>query len=192
MDDTGLAEIVCELASAAVSDSNMLSVAHKCFNGRHFVDYQLQHLEETQTYWSKLGYKYATFLETNINHNPAMDNNFLWDKDLKKYLRTAVKDPDTLLIVFSDHGNKFMTKYVQNQAPEGHVDITHPFLFLILPENESRFFSQSEIEALHKNQNRLLTVRDLHFLLAKFWKPEDQGQWLARQIISSALKTVYF
>ena len=58
---------------------------------------------------------------------------------------------------------------MEEQSPGSQTDIYHPFLFILLPERERRFFSEAELQNLRTNQNRLLTMRDLHFLFAKFW-----------------------
>ena len=65
-------------------------------------------------------------------------------------------------------GHKY-GNWVERQAPESRTDMFHPFLFILLPERERRFFSESELTNMWTNQNRLLTMRDLHFLFAKFW-----------------------
>ena len=84
--------------------------------------------------------------------------------------------PDVMFVIFADHSNKQSVRYSVDQAPEGETDIYHPFLFIILPQNETRFFDQNELQALQSNQQRLVTVRDLHFLLAKFWSSANKSE----------------
>ena len=54
--------------------------------------------------------------------------------------------------------------------PEGDIDRYNPALFVILPKEEFNFFTQSQLKALRANQNRLVTHRDLHYLVGRFWK----------------------
>ena len=156
----------------------MFGTEEKCLNGRHNFDYQLSKLTEVQQLWLSRNRSFVTFLESNINHSNQMHHLSWMDPHLEKYLETMSKHPDTMFIIFADHGNKFLTEYISKQSPEGDTDKHHPFLFVLLPENEARFFSQSEIRALSANQNRLLTIRDLHYLVDKFSKDQRQIEGL--------------
>ena len=114
-------------------------------------------------------------METNVYHNNLLSSALVLDSPLENYLKTMGKNPDVMFVLFSDHGQRYSTRYLAEQSPEADTDTFHPTLFLILPENPERFFSKYELKALETNQNRLLTARDLHFLFAKFWDNDSAG-----------------
>ena len=146
-----------------------------CFNGRTYLDYQLSFASQLQEFWLSLGFSFVTFLDSNINHNQQMKSGIMLDVQLEKYLKRAVSHENTMFLIFADHGSRTVSKYISTQMPEGDIDRYNPALFVILPKNERMFFSQSQLDALVTNQNRLLTHRDLHYLVAKFSTATSQG-----------------
>ena len=168
VDSIGLAETACELLKQTTDSIKTWTKAEKCVNGRHLVDYQLSLLSDQQKFWHSQNLSFMTYMETNINHCETMSFGPILDAHLANYLEEMLKYPDIMFFIFSDHGNKFIPRYNVLQAPEGRTDVFHPFLFVILPENETKYFSDSNLEALSINQNRLVTLQDLHYLLTKF------------------------
>ncbi len=129
---------------------------------------QLENLYAVQNSWLKADHPFVTFFETNINHNSAANNVLQLDSFLTQYLRKIIQEPDVITLIISDHGNRFDSGFLEAAFPESQTDVMHPFMFIILPEKPKDYFHQSELTALKANQNRLTTLRDVHFLLKKF------------------------
>ena len=172
-DSSGISAAVCELMQAGMGHSNVFSDDDKCFNGKNIFDYQLKAVWQSQKLWSSKGLKFATFLETNQNHNRKYISVKNIDSVLATYLNKITKLDDVLTVVLSDHGNKW-SDYVTYQYPEGSIDQWNPFLFVILPNKEKLYFTPEELEALKSNQEKLVTMIDLHYLLSKFSIQADE------------------
>ncbi|XP_014679301.1 PREDICTED: uncharacterized protein LOC106819162, partial [Priapulus caudatus] len=80
---------------------------------------------------------------------------------MTRYLRVAARQPRTLTILISDHG----LHYGKYNSYEATVEQYNPFLFLVVPEHVQRILGPAMLEALETNQHRLVSHRDLHYLL---------------------------
>ncbi|XP_075254382.1 uncharacterized protein LOC142345851 [Convolutriloba macropyga] len=168
LNTTGISLASCEILDKAIGSFSSFTPADVCFNGDYQFIQQLDNLYNIQTNWIRHGYPFFMSTESNMNHNMGGTNVKHIDSHLEQYLRKVAKQPDVITILVSDHGNRFDIYYMQKYFPEGQTDVMHPSLFIILPENPLRFYTQSELTALKINQNRLVTMRDVHYLLAKY------------------------
>ncbi|XP_075265937.1 uncharacterized protein LOC142358420, partial [Convolutriloba macropyga] len=168
LNTTGITLASCEILEKAIGSFSSFTPADVCFNGDYQFIQQLDNMHNIQTNWLRHGYPFFMSTESNMNHNMGGTNVKHIDSHLEQYLRKIAKQPDVITILVADHGNRFDIHYMQKYFPEGQTDVMHPFLFIILPQNPLRFYTQSELTALKINQNRLVTMRDVHYLLAKY------------------------
>ena len=169
LDSVGLSFSICEILYACFGQYNIFSHLEKCFNGRLTTKYFFDNLLQTQKFWISNGLDFASFMEVNINHNYKLADFNYFDKVLSSYLEKTSNMNNVMTIILSDHGNKW-SDFTKFRSQEGLIDRYHPFLFLILPKNAEKYFSKNELEAMESNQERLLTMHDTHYLLAKFSK----------------------
>ena len=175
LDFIGLSLVLCEILRTYIGKIDSFEQYGKCFNGRSLLDYQLSQLAHIQNNWISNGRKFVTFLENNLKHGSRVGGPKFSDGTLKNYLQIMTQHPETMIVVVSDHGTWLEERYLALARQESAIDKNHPVLFVILPENEKKFFTGTELNNLWTNQNRLLTMRDLHFLFAKFWN-EKKGR----------------
>ena len=161
LDNFGLSLMLCDLIAGYLKDDKRFSPSGKCFNGRHLLDYQLSQLAQLQADWLSKNRQFVSYLESNLKHKQIKGAGKHVDPYLKDYLQLMTDYPDTMIVFLSHPGEVKGT------------DAFHPFLFILLPENETRFFQHSELQNLHRNQNTLTTPRDLHYLFAKFWNDPE-------------------
>ena len=136
-----------------------------CYSGKQYHEYFLEYL--------------ISFLE-NIRLQPAAKPLFSFsilctghegsgkriktlDFSLQHFVQKLIDDDNTFTIIFSDHGNT----YGQFAASvEGQFEAFHPHMFMIIPDRLVHSLGKEKIAALKTNQKRLVTVQDLHFMLA--------------------------
>ena len=68
LDDIGLGITMCEMARASSGDLVMFNRAGKCFNGRNYVQNQLERHLRLQKRWISNQLKFMTYFETCVNH----------------------------------------------------------------------------------------------------------------------------
>ena len=174
LDDIGVSASICQMLEATTGRWTMLGHQEKCFNGHRITHHQLTQLHNTQKYWHSKGLKFFTMTETNMGHNHKFTHIKHLDTSMAQYLHEVTSNMgDVITIVLSDHSNKW-SEYVTYQSPEGMRDRWHPFLFILMPENPERFFTPAELKAMEINQERLLTMHDVHYLLTKFSKQGEE------------------
>ena len=81
------------------------------------------------------------------------------DANLAKFLINMSQSPDTLTVIFADHGNR-NTKY--SHTEEGRRETFDPILFMVIPEGVPDKLGQQRMAAIVENQKRLLTLLDVH------------------------------
>ncbi|XP_075265872.1 uncharacterized protein LOC142358339 [Convolutriloba macropyga] len=175
LDDIGLGITMCEMARASSGDLVMFNRAGKCFNGRNYVQNQLERHLRLQKRWISNQLKFMTYFETCVNHRNGIMSGTPIDDLLSDYLKEALQLEDTITVIVSDHGNG-MADLVLNQFPFGHIQRFHPFLIVIPPANWTHYFTREEMDNLKINQRRLVTMRELHFLVSKFTMPDRRDE----------------
>ena len=84
LDDFGLSLVLCEFAQTYIRSINMFGKYGKCFNGRRFMDYQLDHMAQLQQSWLSEGRKFVSFLESNYKHSGTIGSGKFNDIYLKR------------------------------------------------------------------------------------------------------------
>ena len=135
-----------------------------CFNGRYHHDYSLEYLKEFQVAADYASKPTFTFTGINIAH----EETGLFIQNLDEALRDYIKFstsflPNTLTIVFSDHGSTY-GKFIES-TPEAYVEMYNPFMFLIIPEKVGYQLGSAKMQQLRTNTERLITLIDVHYTL---------------------------
>ncbi|XP_064608073.1 uncharacterized protein LOC135472482 isoform X2 [Liolophura sinensis] len=134
-----------------------------CYNGLHQHDYLLGYLRTQQELYRHHSSPLFSFFMSSISHEPTGRRLQTIDDAMAKYLWFAAQQPNTVTIVLSDHGNSYGD--FMAQSSEAQVELYHPVLFIIVPDGLIQRLDRSEREALFINQNRLVSMLDLHMTL---------------------------
>ena len=94
------------------------------------------------------------------------------DANLAKFLIKMSQSPDTLTVIFADHGNR-NTKY--SYTDEGRRETFDPLLFILVPEGVAEKLGEQRMTALVENQKRLFTLLDVHRALVSLNDPEKMN-----------------
>ena len=111
-----------------------------------------------------------SYVHFNTGHEYTGKRMVNMDANLAKFLIDMAAFPDTLTIIFSDHGNK-NTQYSYN-TEEGSREVFDPVFFMIVPDGVAGKLGQQRIAALTANQKRLFTLLDLHRALMSLNDPK--------------------
>ncbi|KAK4297426.1 hypothetical protein Pmani_030154 [Petrolisthes manimaculis] len=109
---------------------------------------------------------------TNVAHDETDIRVQTLDSSLSSYLTFASKLKNTVTIIFSDHGSTY-GKFIQ-ASPEAHVEIFNPFLFMIFPKDVQERLGDVQMRILKDNENRLVTLVDLHGMLLQLMGEKER------------------
>jgi len=95
------------------------------------------------------------------------------DAIMAKFLINMAAFPNTLTMIFSDHGNK-NTQY-SYKSEEGMRKVFDPVFFMIVPDGVAERLGPQRMSALASNQKRLFTLLDVHRALMSLNDPEKMN-----------------
>lgn len=134
-----------------------------CFNGRHQHEYLLEYLQLYQKAMESRRQLFFTFTMTNVAHEDSGRRVQTLDQSLREYIKFASSLQNTLTILFSDHGNSYGR--FMHATQEARVELFHPFMIFIVPENVAWRLGVKAMHSLDINTFRLVSFLDLHHTL---------------------------
>ena len=148
------------------------SPAQVCLNGQFFSQYFMDYINMMYNAVARdrRAKPLLSFMHFNTGHEHTGKRIVNMDANIAKFLINMVTFPDTLTIIFSDHGNK-NTQYSFNSV-EGRREVFDPVFFLIVPDGVAERLGRKQMSALVANQKRLFTLLDVHRALMSVNDPE--------------------
>ncbi|KAM4706667.1 uncharacterized protein O3C94_022268 [Discoglossus pictus] len=134
-----------------------------CYNGIHQHTYLLEYMEYFLSRFSSFHKPTFTFLILDTGHEDTGIRIKQVDKNLARHVSFLAHQPNTISFILSDHGNMY-GRFVQ-ETPESLLEMFHPFLFVIVPDQASKILGNDKMKALLTNQNRLISLIDVHFTI---------------------------
>ncbi|XP_028519713.1 uncharacterized protein LOC114576724 isoform X2 [Exaiptasia diaphana] len=161
IDNMGLSNTACDVFKQYKS-TNQLNEPTVCFSGRPYGEVFLDYTTRLFRANRDTNIKRPIFAFTNLGVGDETSGTRIrqMDDSFAHYVRTLSKDQDTLTVIFSDHGPKY-TKY-SFHSMEGRAEMYDALLFMILPKNVAEKLQYHKTNSLLKNQQRLVTTKDLH------------------------------
>lgn len=174
--DTGMTYLACE-AKTKYSVPNQLDGNRSkasCFNGRYFFNFIFDQLEKTRQAkrFSKAKTPYFFYTYLTLSRDKLGAGIKQIDKQLSTFLSNMAHEENSVTIVTSDHGPT-TTKFSLDSV-EGRYEIYDPVLFMIIPKGVALKFGKLQMEALVKNQHRLISPNDLHNTLVSMANLEQR------------------
>ncbi len=129
----------------------------RCYNGKFHTDYLFEYMEVLQTQLHSAKRPYFNYLDLNICHEPSGLRCQSLDTALASFIMHTSKQPNTITIMFGDHG----VKYGQIPActPEGYFEAGNPVCFILASKDLN--LPKDQLQALSLNQNRLIDIIDI-------------------------------
>ena len=174
IDDLGLSHFSCTVFQQ-YKMTNHYETPHKvCLNGEFYSQYFLDYI--TKAYAAlgndKKAKSMLSFMHFNTGHEYTGVRMKNMDANLAKFLIKMSQSPDTLTVIFADHGNR-NTKY--SYTDEGRRETFDPILFMLVPEGVAEKLGEQRMAALVENQKRLFTLLDVHRALMSLNDPEKMN-----------------
>ncbi|KAJ7315081.1 ligand-gated sodium channel [Desmophyllum pertusum] len=112
-------------------------------------------------------------MDFNTGHEYTGKRMINMDANLAKFFINMAAFPDTLTVIFSDHGNK-NTQYSYD-TEEGRREVFDPVFFMIVPDGVAERLGRQRMAALVENQKRLFTLLDVHKAFMSLNDPEKMN-----------------
>ena len=143
-----------------------------CLNGQFFSKYFMDYIKMVNAANNDdpRAKPLLSFVHLNTGHEYTGKRMRNMDVNLAKFLISMATFPDTLTMIFSDHGNK-NTQYSYH-TEEGRREVFDPVSFMVVPDGVVRKLGQQRMASLVENKKRLFTFLDVHRALMSLNDPE--------------------
>ena len=163
IDQLGLALANCEILRLNGHNDPFHGPPAICYNGEYQHAYLLKYVKALQKTHQHRGIPYFNYIELNIGHDDLGTRIQGLDSYLADFLRVTASQPNTMTVLLADHGNSYGS-FIQ-KSEEGRIEMFHPSFFIMLSKETAHHFSSSQIDALRTNQDRLVSIMDVHYML---------------------------
>lgn len=142
-----------------------------CLNGQFFSKYFMDYLQMVYNAINKdsTAKPLISYMHFNTGHEYTGKRIRNTDTNLAEFITNMAALPDTLTMIFSDHGNK--NTYYSQHSEEGRREVFDPVFFMVIPGGVEKILGKERMTALVKNQRRLFTFLDVHRALMSLKDP---------------------
>ena len=145
--------------------------AKMCLNGQffnwYFMDYTTKVYTALQS--DEKAKPLLSYMHCNTAHEMSGTRIVNLDSNLAKFFVDMAAFPNTLTMIFSDHGHK-MTPF--SHTEQGSRELFDPAFFMIVPDGVKEKLGPQRMVALEINQKRLFNIQDVHKALMGLHDPE--------------------
>ncbi|KAJ7389022.1 ligand-gated sodium channel [Desmophyllum pertusum] len=162
MDHYGLTHFSCTVLVNKLGRTNHYDYPEQvCFNGEFFSWYFMDYITKVYTALKNDEKAKPLFSYMHFNTGHAMTGKRITnlDANLAKFFINMAALPNTLTVIFADHGHK-MTPF--SSTEEGRRELFDPSFFMIVPDGVAEKLGPQRTAALVANQKRLFMLRDVH------------------------------
>ncbi|XP_074651631.1 uncharacterized protein LOC141906285 [Tubulanus polymorphus] len=181
--DIGLTAASCQILEQSNTDNPFHNLKEICFNNKYSHQYFFEYLKNYRVFATKSGRPYFSFYTCSTSHEETGVRVQTIDEDLAAYVHEAATLEYTVTVLLSDHGNNYGT-YAENYT-RGRYETYNPMLFFIIPPNVQRILGEQSIENMFDNQNKLVSMTDIHHTLR--YLLHAQGSVSASQTLFGAV-----
>ncbi|XP_022110129.1 uncharacterized protein LOC110989803 isoform X2 [Acanthaster planci] len=134
-----------------------------CYNQRHHHHYTFEFLKMVQSQLNGAQQPFFHFTIANVAHEDTGRRVQTLDDDLAEYLEYLSTQDNMVTVLLADHGNAygaFMGKTI-----EARIEMFHPVFLILMSKNVAKQLGPAKLRALSVNQDRLVSILDLHYTL---------------------------
>ena len=148
--------------------------AKMCLNGQFFNWYFMDYIMKLYTALQRdeKAKPLLSYMHFNTAHEMTGTRIVNLDANLAKFFVDMAGFPNTLTMIFSDHGHK-MTPF--SFTEQGRRELFDPAFFMIVPDGVKEKLGPQRMAALETNQKRLFTLQDVHKALMSLHDPEKMN-----------------
>ena len=132
-----------------------------CLNGQFYSWYFMEYVTKVYTALrsDKKAKPLLSYTHFNTGHEMTGKRMINMDANLAKFFTDMASFPNTLTVIFSDHGHK-MAPF--SYTEEGRRELFDPIFFMIVPDGVKEKLGPQRMGALVTNQKRLFMLYDVH------------------------------
>ena len=174
IDHYGLTHFSCTVLKKYGRTNHYDSPAKVCYNGQFFSWYFMDYITKVYTALEndEKAKPLLSYMHFNTGHEMTGRRMINVDANLAKFFVELAGFPNTLTIIFSDHGHK-MTPF--SYTEEGRRELFDPTFFMIVPDGVKEKLGPERAGALVTNQKRLFMLLDVHKALMSLHDPEKMN-----------------
>ena len=174
IDHYGLTHFSCSMVNKYGRTNHYDEPAKMCLNGQFFNWYFMDYIMKLYTALQRdeKAKPLLSYMHFNTAHEMTGTRIVNLDANLAKFFVDMAGFPNTLTMIFSDHGHK-MTPF--SFTEQGRRELFDPAFFMIVPDGVKEKLGPQRMAALETNQKRLFTLQDVHKALMSLHDPEKMN-----------------
>ncbi|XP_038056754.1 uncharacterized protein LOC119728545 [Patiria miniata] len=153
----------CEILKANGIRDTFHGPSVVCYNQKHHHHYTFEFLKKEQAQLNAAQQPFFHFTIANVAHEDSGRRVQTLDDDLADYFEFLSTQDNMVTVLLADHGNAygaFMGKTI-----EARIEMFHPVFIILMSENVAKQLGPAKLKALSLNQDRLVSILDLHYML---------------------------
>ena len=174
IDHYGLTHFSCTMVDKYGRTNHYDDPAKMCLNGQFFSWYFMDYITKVYTALQsdEKAKPLLSYMHFNTGHEMTGTRMVNLDANLAKFFVDMATFPNTLTVIFADHGNT-MTPF--SYTEEGRRELFDPHFFMIVPDGVKEKLGPQRMAALVTNQKRLFMLQDVHKALMSLHDPEKMN-----------------
>ncbi|XP_078343835.1 uncharacterized protein LOC144629491 [Oculina patagonica] len=161
IDHQGLTHFSCTVVNKYGRTNHYDDPPKMCLNGEFFSWYFMDYITKVYTALKsdEKAKPLLSYMHFNTGHEMTGTRMMNLDANLAKFFLDMATFPNTLTVIFADHGHK-MTPF--SYTEEGRRELFDPAFFMIVPDGVAERLGPQRMAALVTNQKRLFILQDVH------------------------------
>ena len=174
IDHYGLTHFSCTMVKKYGRTNHYDEPAMMCLNGQFFSWYFMDYITKVYTALQsdQKAKPLLSYMHFNTGHEMTGTRIVNLDANLAKFFVDMAGLPNTLTMIFADHGHK-LTPF--SFTEEGRRELFDPSFFMIVPDGVKEKLGPQRMAALVANQKRLFILQDVHKALMSLHDPEKMN-----------------
>ena len=174
VDHQGITHFSCTVLDRIGRTNHYDTPDRICFNGQFYSWYFFDYITKVYTALKndEKAKPLVSYMHFNTGHEMTGKRMINMDASMAKFFTDMALLPNSLTVIFSDHGHK-MTPF--SYTEEGRRELFDPAFFMIVPDGVKEKLGPQRMGALVTNQKRLFILYDVHTAFMSFLDPQKMN-----------------
>ena len=161
VDLLGITHFSCTVLNRIGRTNHYDSPQKICLNGQFYSWYFFDYIRKVYTALenNRKAKPLVSYMHFNTGHEMTGKRMINMDASMAKFFIDMALFPNTLTVIFSDHGHK-MTPF--SYTEEGRRELFDPVFFMIVPDGVKEKLGPERMGSLVTNQKRIFMLYDVH------------------------------
>ena len=173
VDHFGITHFSCSVLNRIGRTNHYDNPQKICLNGQFYSWYFFDYIRKVYTALenNRKAKPLVSYMHFNTGHEMTGKRMINMDASMAKFFTDMALFPNTLTVIFSDHGHK-MTPF--SYTEEGRRELFDPAFFMIVPDGVKEKLGPERMEALVTNQKRIFMLYDVHKALMSLHDSQEK------------------